>query len=129
MDVVSWFELDFPRTYAQVEDYVFIGPYSLIARLVSGDMVHYDSEERGLRNLPNDPANMTEEEFRHEFGLRLRRLMGRKGVTQIELAERTGITQARISGYIRGKNTPSIFVVNKIAQALNCTIDELTYRF
>lgn len=128
MDVIEWFEMDFPSTSSKVEEHIFIGDYFLIAKLTDGSRVCYDQSDRSIRNLPSDPDTMSEVQFRREFGIRLRRLMERKRITQSELAERMGVSQTRISGYVRGKNTPSIFMVNKIAKALNCSIDELTYR-
>lgn len=128
MEVIRWFEMDFPSAFVQVDEYIYIGDYYLIARLCDGSRVCYDQDDRSIRSLPSDPDNMSEDQFRHEFGIRLRRLMKRKNITQVELAERMGISQTRISGYIRGKNTPSVFMVNKIAKALSCSIDELTYR-
>lgn len=128
MEVIRWFELDFPSAFAQVDEYIYIGEYCLVAILRDGSRVCYDQDDRSIRSLPSDPDNMSEDQFRHEFGIRLRRMMERKKITQSELAERMGVTQCRISNYIHGKNTPSVFAVNKIAKALNCSIDELTYR-
>ena len=100
----------------------------MIVRLDDGDSVMYDREKRTIRNLPRDPSSMSEEQFRREFGYRLRCLMERRGMTQGELAERINSSQVTVSKYMCGKNTPSVFMVNKIAKALNCSIDELTYR-
>lgn len=128
MEVIRWFELDFPSAFAQVDEYIYVGEYYLVAILRDGSRVCYDQDDRSIRSLPSDPDNMNEDQFRHEFGIRLRRMMERKKITQSELAERMGVAQCRISNYIHGKNTPSVFAVNKIAKALNCSIDELTYR-
>ena len=50
-----------------------------------------------------------------------------KGISQTDLSDRTGIGQTLISRYISGKTTPSVYNVNKIARALNMTVDGLTY--
>jgi transcriptional regulator with XRE-family HTH domain len=70
---------------------------------------------------------MTEETYRKEFGIRLRRLLRMKGMTQSDLADAIGITNAGLSGYINGKHTPSFYMVNKIARVLKCSVDELRY--
>ena len=50
-----------------------------------------------------------------------------KGITQSELSNCTDIPQYLISDYIRGKRTPSFYNVDKIAKALDCSVDELRY--
>lgn len=128
MDIIDWFALDFRSINSHAVEYVPVNDYEMIVRLDDGDSVMYDREKRTIRNLPRDPSSMSEEQFRREFGYRLRRLMERRGMTQGELAERINSSQVTVSKYMCGKNTPSVFMVNKIAKTLNCSIDELTYR-
>ena len=52
------------------------------------------------------------------FSDRLRKVMNRKGVSQSELARRTGLTQPAISVYLSNKNTPRPISRQKIAYAL-----------
>ena len=62
-----------------------------------------------------------------EFRQRLRRLMTRQGVSQLELSELTGIPQSTISNYLTGKFLPGFYNMDKIAKALKCSIDEFRY--
>ena len=128
MDILDWFAMDFRTLNSQAVSYTPVNDYEMIVRLNDGDSILYDRENHTIRNLPRDASSMSEEQFRREFGYRLRRLMERRGLTQGELADRTGSSQVAISNYIRGKTTPSSYTVDKIAKALNCSIDELTYR-
>ena len=103
--------------------------FDLYMELKDGSKVaFYDSDET-LRYLPKDESSLTEEECRKEFGIRLSRLMRRKGIMQSELSELTGITQASISQYINGRKSPSFYTVDKIARALDCSIEDLRYKF
>ena len=115
-----------------VKDVVHIqegNDFDLYMELKDGSKVaFYDSDET-LRYLPKDESSLTEEECRKEFGIRLSRLMRRKGIMQSELSELTGITQASISQYINGRKSPSFYTVDKIARALNCSIEDLRYKF
>jgi transcriptional regulator with XRE-family HTH domain len=70
---------------------------------------------------------MTEDECRSEFGYRLVHIMIRKGISQVDLAERIGVSNVMINRYINGSNTPSFYVVDKIAKALNCSMDDFRY--
>ena len=48
-----------------------------------------------------------------------------KGISQRELADKIGITDSAICQYENGKRSPNIQTLKKIAQVLNCTVDDL----
>lgn len=95
--------------------------------LDNGEVYLYDEGTESVRRLPDNPDNLNEYEFMCEFGIRLRNVMRRKGIDQRYLSEKTGISQPQLSRYATGKNTPSIYVVNRLAKALGCNVDELVY--
>lgn len=84
-------------------------------------------EEGFVRKLPSDVENMNDCEFAIEFGKRLRARLRYAGVTQYELAQHTGLSQATISSYITGKTIPSFRNIDKIARVLKCSIDDFRY--
>ncbi len=53
------------------------------------------------------------------FADRLAALLRERGLTQKELAERTGLTPAAVSRYMSGARMPREVVVAKIAKVLN----------
>ena len=59
------------------------------------------------------------------FIQRLTQLMEEKDLTQVELAEKTGITNVTISRYLSGERKPRIEIVTKLAEVLNTTVDYL----
>lgn len=122
------FKLYFPSAAKQLLYYESIGYDCLEIILDTGEVLIYDDRNRSVRTLPRNSSEMTEEEFRREFGFRLRRIMEYKGVIQSELYERTGIPQCHISEYINGKRTPSSYTLNKLAKGLNCNIDDFIYK-
>jgi len=48
-----------------------------------------------------------------------------KGLTQIELAELVGVNRFHISNIERGKASPSVKLLIKIANVLNVSLDDL----
>lgn len=102
-------------------------PCELIVKLTDGSSILYDDADRTIRNLPDDPHDLSKEECNKEFSYRLRKMMQIKGITQYELSERTGIAQPHISNYVRGMRSPSFYVIDKIAKALDCSIDQFRY--
>ncbi len=59
------------------------------------------------------------------MGERIKELLEKKGITQRELAEKTGCTEAAVSHYIKGDRVPRASVLTKIAIALETTSDYL----
>ena len=126
--LISNFELRFPNVTQDVRKYDGT-TYSneLIVTFKDGSKILYNDFENTVRNLPADSSNMSEKQFRREFGYRVKRIMLEKGVTQDELSEKTGIAQETLSRYICGKNVPSFYKIDKIAKALDCSVDEFRY--
>ena len=60
-----------------------------------------------------------------EMGTRLKELLEKKRISQTELAETVGCTNAAISHYIKGDRVPRASVLTKIAIALDTTSDYL----
>ena len=126
-DIYENAELYFPETMKKVVDSRELNYWTVMFRLNDGDTVLYDDITKSIRTLPENDRELTEEEYKKEFGLRLQQIMLRKCVTQLELSERTGIPQPMLSNYMIGKTSPSFYKVDMIAKALDCSIDEFRY--
>ena len=59
------------------------------------------------------------------FNMRLEALLKNRHMTQKELAEKAGVTQAAMSHYMKGDRTPRSSVLARIANALGTTSDYL----
>lgn len=68
---------------------------------------------------------MTEREWMKTFGDNLAYQLREADMTQDELAERTGLTQATISRYVNGAQFPGVRAIVNIANAFDCSTDEL----
>lgn len=119
--------LYFPETMKKVIDGKNVSHYDIMFHLNDGDTVLYNSADTTIRTLPQNDRELTEEECKKEFGIRLLNIMRRNGVTQSELSERTGLSQPRLSNYITGKVAPTLYTLDKIAKALHCSVDEFRY--
>lgn len=58
----------------------------------------------------------------------IRRQRVRSGLTQTELAKRIEVRQSVISEYESGSVTPSVENLIRLADVLNCSLDELCER-
>ncbi len=117
----------FPMIAEKVVEYRENGPCELILILDDGERASYDDFEKTIRKLPSDASSMTEDEMRKEFGIRVRQYLSTRGMSQLDLSERTGITQPVLSRYMTGKTTPSFYAVTIIARAIGCKTDDLCY--
>ena len=59
------------------------------------------------------------------FSQRLAELLKQQGITQKELSERVGITEASMSRYMNSERIPKSEIIANIATALNTTSDYL----
>ena len=121
------FELHYPYIAKKVVAYNDRGWGELLVKLEDGRFLLYDDVEHTIRYLPKDPDNLTKEECAREFGIRLQRMMDRRHVTQCDLSDITGIPQPLISHYTNGLTLPTFYNIDKIAKALNCSVDEFRY--
>lgn len=126
-NMISNLELYFPFLAEDAVYYSEQSEYELLIKLNNGKIYLYDDLEHSFRVLPRDKNNLTKDEFKKEFGMRLYKKMYRKGLTEAELAERTGLTQQQLSEYIVGKKIPGLYIADRIAKALNCPVDDLVY--
>lgn len=60
-----------------------------------------------------------------KFSEHLRKLMTQRGLSAAELARKTGLSEAAISGYLHGKKEPRGVQSISIARALGVTLDTL----
>ena len=121
------FKLYFPIASELATSFKQTGLFDLTIKLSDGTSVIYDDMEHSIRNLPRDSKSMSEKECRREFGLRLRKIMYLKNVSQLELSERTGISNVTISNYLNFKATPSFYNADRIVKALGCSMEDLRY--
>lgn len=72
------------------------------------------------------PAGAVEQakvfEHAYEVALQVIELRARRGLTQIELAERCGIDQADISRIERGATSPTVRTLQRLAAALDAEV-------
>jgi len=65
------------------------------------------------------------EDIRIRFGVRLRQLRRRKGLTQVQLAERLGLDRSYLADIERGKRNVSIVNLEIIAKGLGLTLSQM----
>ena len=120
-------EANFPWIVRDMIETKMRGDFEVIVKTVNGEVYSFNYLDCVLHRLPDDSNNMTEHECRSEFGRNLYRMILQRKMTQTELSRLTGIPQCQLSNYVRGKTCPSFYNVDKIAKALNCSMDELRY--
>ena len=55
----------------------------------------------------------------------IKNMRERLEITQTELAKRLGVTQGAVSQWENGTTNPGIELLPKLAEILNCSVDEL----
>ena len=115
---------------ALVKNIVEWGPLTeteLILKDREGQLWIYDAIDYSI--VPyfiRDDLDLEEAEWRERFSARLRHKMRKVGITRNDLSDMTGISTVTLSKYLNGVSTPSIYKLDKIARALNCSLRYLT---
>lgn len=67
-------------------------------------------------------------EARRRIGDRIRQLRTERGISQVELAEKTGLVQPHIVRIEQGRYSVGFDTLQAIAKALNCTVDVIAVK-
>lgn len=121
------FNVHYPYYAKRVVEYWEYCTYELAVKMDDGIVLIYDHINKSIRRAPNYGNELTEQECKNEFGLRLQRILYSKGMTQEDLAEKTGTSRTMINQYITGRVAPSFPKVYKICRAIDCSMDDLCY--
>lgn len=70
---------------------------------------------------------MSETEWMRTFGDNLRDMLEDAQMTQRELADEIGVTQATVNRYIHGQVMPSVKSLVNICHVLDATLDDILY--
>lgn len=118
--------------YHKLESWEEYTDTSLIVRTIDGYDYFYDAVYEGglARRIKriydtNDINDLTEEEWRKSFSYFLDREIRRIGIPRYELAEQIDITVSMLSRYLNCKATPSGPVIQKLAYALDCDVNDI----
>ena len=72
---------------------------------------------------------MDQTEFKKVFKANILDIMYQKGITQKDISLISGISEVMLSRYINGDMIPSFYKIYKIADALECSIDDLIHNW
>lgn len=101
---------------------------SILIQMIDGYTIWYDSIFKACRYLrPDNDGDIDDAVWRKMFGLFLQRRMRKRGVLQRELSEMTGISTVTLSSYMQGKSLPNVLNLKRLADALDCTMDDFVH--
>ena len=118
-----------PFVEDRIKDCWVSGDREITVLTYDGKVFKYDdvakccSAYKTLEDMMRPPAN--EDEWRRKFSFKLYRTMMAKLKSQEDLAYESGLSQSVISKYMNGKSTPSVYKLQKIADALGCSVSDL----
>lgn len=121
----------FPRLSEKIMQIVPCGYGIFELYTYDEEVIAYDSYSGGIRKIfvGSNPVVMDPQKMKIDFSYRLLNIMEHNRCNQNRLAEITQIQQPQISRYCNRHDPtlPSLYSAIKIALALNCKVDDLTY--
>lgn len=126
--VLNSFENVYPELYELMIDWYPIAEMEIAVKLSDGRIISYDMMGDFISNIHNpveSKEQISEMEWRRNFSKRLIAKLNRAGLTQDRLSEMTGISKVSINRYINEKASPNGYTLDRIANVLNCSVNEL----
>lgn len=111
--------------YDEVDEIKELNDWDLLIKYKDGRRILFDRCTGYFKNVSyHDVNQITEEQEKKEFAYMLRTLMKRNWITQEQLANKVDTSQTMISHYLTGRSIPSATMLNKIAKAIGCSMDD-----
>ena len=105
--------------------YEALNKHDLLITFKNGKQEMYDTFNNTSRRVNHiDQTKIDDSQMRLNFRRRLQTIMNRKWVTQEELARRINSSQQMVSRYLTGQSIPSALTLKKIADALDCSVND-----
>lgn len=127
--VFDSFVEEYPKLAEDIVDWYPSGQMEIAIKTGCGKRYIYDFMSRSIYLIFDEAEDveLSEEDFNHRFSERLYYKLIRIGMSQYDLARKTGISSIMINRYCTGKSSPGIYNLLKIAKALKCSANELIY--
>ena len=119
------FIMHYPIRNRHIVEQTYIGDLESIFVLSDGSRILYDEGYGGFMELKQRDF-LTDEEWLTEFARRLRKKICLSRLTQKDVADSIGVSENSVSNYICGRTIPNALILKRLADCLECDIQELT---
>ena len=118
--MICRFEEYYPYLYEKTVDWWPSGRTHITVKLNDGLLIEFDSVGDAIRRIqPNDYVSDSEI-VRKNIGHNLKKIIYTRGMSQSDIADKCGITQAMLSRYIHGTSMPGVDKIHALASILGC---------
>lgn len=128
-EIFEQFKHYHPYMENDIFDYRPRGDMGIRVNMTDGSKYDFDIITKAVRKVEDHGMagmdDITDERCRASIAYHLTEYMGLRGFGQHTLAECTGISKGAIYNYINGRATPSATALRKMAQALDCSVNDL----
>ena len=115
-------------TAEDLEEARYVSKYEIYFKFKDGRRCLYDTVLHSSRGFYPEGHELSDEEWKRSFKIRLYNLMKQREITQEHLASIVGTSQTMITRYMTGKCVPGVVMAAKIARALGCSVEDLLYK-
>lgn len=124
-EILDRYKSYYPFFYDQTVDWWPSGRLCITAKLEDGTLMEFNSRNDTIRRIQSDKYAMDDTLLRKEIGYNLQKVISARGMSQSDIAEKCGITNAMLSRYIHGTSMPGIDKVYILADVLGCRITDI----
>lgn len=114
----------------EVDGWYPSGEFEITVKLSDNTKLIYNDLDKTIQNVTrrdSDGYIMSEDTCRREFVYKLSEKMETRGITQSELADRSGVSTITVNKVLNCRQTPTIYTAYRLANGLNCRLHELIH--
>lgn len=123
--MINQFSTYYRDLYNQTVDWWPSGRSCVTVKLEDGMLFEYSVLDNTIRRVRPDDYAKDAETIRREVGHNLQKAIHSRGLSQSEIAQKVGITEAMLSRYIHGTSMPGLDKVYSLASVLGCRIVDI----
>lgn len=128
-ELLKDFEMRFPWLYKKLEDYHYDENrwHEIRLYLSDGTKYVYDSLDKFPHPIVEFKSikELNEIQFLKGFSDKVHSQLRKNRMVQYELAKAASISERTLSRYLTYRSMPSVNTIYRIAEVLNCTVDDL----
>ena len=123
--ILEQFRTYYPDLYDQAVDWWPSGRMHISVKTDDGLIFEYASLDNTIRRVKASDYSNDPESLKRGVGRNLQKVMMTRTMSQSQLAEKIGVTQAMLSRYIHGTSMPGLDKLYSIASVLGCRVADL----
>lgn len=123
--MLDQFQSYYPYLYDTMVDWWPSGRTCINVKLNDNSIIEFESFDNTIRKVKSKECDGDSESLRKTIGNNIKKMIRARSISQNEIAEKCGITEAMLSRYIHGTSMPGIDKIYILSKVLDCRVTDI----